>query len=96
MPFDPADVSGPVDLQADSQAVRDYKAGRGALAYALRQTGWSEEQIHNSLRTHFESVSAVLADHILSRYIGDRRGRGTVSAWQVAQEIASDLNPDLI
>jgi hypothetical protein len=57
-------VLGQIDLENDSEQVRNYKAGVGAIRYALRNAGWSEIQISNSLRTHFESVADVLAVYL--------------------------------
>lgn len=54
----------PLDLKADSLEARNYKAGAGALIYALKHAGWTEEQIANGMRSHFESTAAVLAEHI--------------------------------
>jgi hypothetical protein len=59
-------VTGAIELGRDSQAVQNYKAGTGALIYALKAGGWSDEQIENGLRTHFESVAAVLVEHLRS------------------------------
>lgn len=55
--------TGPIDMENDSEAVQGYKAGRGAFVYALTDAGWTEEQITNSLQTHFEGVAAVLTEH---------------------------------
>lgn len=62
--FDYRDVKGLIDLQGDSPAVQGYKAGAGAFQDALKHAGWSEEQIENGLRTHFESIAAVLVEHL--------------------------------
>lgn len=64
MPFPYDRVTGPIDLENDSDAIQDYKAGTGALVYALRKGGWSDEQIVNALSSHFDAVSDVLAEHI--------------------------------
>lgn len=93
MAFDYNDVLGPIDLQGDSEAIRNYKAGTGALAAELRHAGWSEEQISNGLRTHFESISMVLVEHIMEHFIKDRRGANTVSPWTVAQEVSAEIHP---
>lgn len=62
--FDYRTLKGMISPQDDSPAVKDYKAGAGAFVHALRQGGWSEEQIENSLRTHFEGIAAVLVEHL--------------------------------
>jgi hypothetical protein len=64
MPFDYETVTGLIDKEKDSEAVQGYKAGTGALIYALRNAGWSPTQIANGLRTHFDGVSAVLAEQL--------------------------------
>jgi hypothetical protein len=64
MPFDYGTLTGLIDMEKDSEAVRDYKAGAGAFIYALRNAGWSPEQITNSLRTHFDAAASVLAEHL--------------------------------
>jgi hypothetical protein len=57
------DLTGPI-REEDSDAVKAYKAGTGALSHALKVAGWTEEQIANSLRTHFDATATVLADHL--------------------------------
>lgn len=52
--------TGKIDMENDPACVRFYKAGRGALAYGLRQAGWTEERITNGLRTHFEAAVNVV------------------------------------
>ncbi|MFE6493397.1 hypothetical protein [Streptomyces sp. NPDC057748] len=49
----------PIDLLHDSSAVRDHKAGAGALWYALRNAGMTDVQIFNSLNTYDASVRRV-------------------------------------
>lgn len=93
MAFNYNRLVGQIDFQADTPAVQNYKAGTGALAAELRQAGWSEEQIANGLRTHFESISLVLVEHILDTFIQDLRGVGVVSAWTVAQEVVAEIHP---
>lgn len=56
----------PIDLLADSEAVRNFKAGNGWLWYALRNAGVPDEVIHNSLATYVDSVNAVSAERILT------------------------------
>jgi hypothetical protein len=91
MPFDYETITGRIDLTNDTEEVGNHKAGHGAFVYALRNSGWTEEQIDNSLRTYFEGIAAVLSAHLLDHFIGD--GRGNVSAWQVAQEAAAEIHP---
>jgi hypothetical protein len=93
MPFDYNSTKGPIDFKSDSEEIGNHKAGHGAFVYALRSAGWSEEQIENSLRTYFEGIAAILSAHLLDHFTGDRRGVGTVSAWQVAQEAAAEIHP---
>jgi hypothetical protein len=57
-------ITGRIDPENDSEAVRGYKAGAGAFFYALRNAGWSPEQITNSMRTLFDSTAEVLAEHL--------------------------------
>ncbi|MFE7399591.1 hypothetical protein [Streptomyces sp. NPDC057557] len=49
----------PIDLLHDSPAVRDHKAGAGVMWYALRNAGWTDEQIFNGLNTYDASVRRV-------------------------------------
>lgn len=93
MPFRYDNVTGPIHPQGDSEAVQGYKAGAGAFRYALKRAGWSDEQIDNGLQSHFESIALVLSEHILDKFIQDRRGVGTVSAWTVAQEVVAEIHP---
>lgn len=65
MPFDHNKLRGLIDKETDSEAVQGYKAGVGAFVYALRNAGWSQEQIVNSLDTLFDSTAEVLAEHLV-------------------------------
>lgn len=62
--FDYARVAGQFDLENDSQAIRDYKAAWGWERYVGRQYGSTELQLDNGQETVFQSVAAVLAEHI--------------------------------
>jgi hypothetical protein len=58
---------GPSPIDRDEpEAVQLRKAGEGAFWYALRNAGWSDVQIHNSLQTYRESVAHELAGQIRS------------------------------
>lgn len=62
--FDYRTVLGPISFEADSRTVQDYKAVAGSVADSLRRSGQSGEQVENGLRTYFESVAAVLVEHL--------------------------------
>lgn len=64
--FDYYTVLGPIHFGQDPRAVQMYKASAGSLADTMRRAGCTEEQIENGLRTHFESVAALLAGHLRS------------------------------
>lgn len=88
MSFDYDRVTGPIDLENDSEAVQMYKASAGAFAYALSSSGRSEEQLLNGLRTHFDAVSAVLAEHLLIQGADDLAETGHPMWAYCAAEIA--------
>lgn len=58
-------TSGPINIEnLDSTGIRI--AGEGAFRYALRNAGWSEEKIDNSLRTHFYSVVKEIQEKLIA------------------------------
>lgn len=93
MPFDYTTVTGLIDREKDPEAVRMYKAGAGAFVYALRNAGWSEEQITNGLRSHFEATAAVLAEHLHGWAAENAAPEGHWAAEEIAP-LPQDIDPD--
>lgn len=67
---EPIDSSEPETTQA-------RKAGEGAFWYALRNAGWTAEQIYNGLNTYRGMIAAELAQQIRET---SRTNYGQVSA----------------
>lgn len=55
-------ATGPIDFEDDSGATILRKAGEGAIRYALRNSGWTEEQIENAMASHYRAVAHELAE----------------------------------
>lgn len=89
MSFDYDRLAGQIDFASDSEAIRNYKAGAAVFVCTLKRGGWTDVQVKNSMRTLFESVSAVLAEHVLEHFAED-----PLDVRGVVREAVSEIHID--
>jgi hypothetical protein len=81
---------GPELIECDEpETAQLRKAGEGAFWYALRRAGWTDEQIHNGLRSHNAGLLDEAAEWVADSAL--RRGLGWESARDVLTSKATEF-----